>query len=209
MEVHWPILICHMFFECYGLVNPQGVRKALDAEKFQHLISPFPTIHAERYASSFVNTLNSSHESELSDLIMPQMQQLIFESAFPEHFASKSTAKGKPDGVSSTTVRGSGMGFAGAWSTSSRTHTSMSSASTQRTSRASSAKDFHSPLSIPDCIANVMSIRSGRSPFQLSSSVQSGFSGHLLQRLGQVKAHDPDLQITFTTHLVTSHVAGE
>lgn len=58
---------------------------AVEAEKFQHIISPFPTNHAFLYATAFVECLNNVDEDLLTDLdaklVDPYLKQI-----FPERF---------------------------------------------------------------------------------------------------------------------------
>mmetsp|Transcript_14225 Transcript_14225/g.40735 ORF Transcript_14225/g.40735 Transcript_14225/m.40735 type:complete len:1022 (+) Transcript_14225:2-3067(+) len=57
---------------------------ALDAEKFQTLVSTFPTPHARHYAELFVEAMNEFEIDELSDLetLLEELDDLI-EEAFP------------------------------------------------------------------------------------------------------------------------------
>jgi len=56
---------------------------AMDADKFQRIISPFPTHHAHLYASAFVELLNVLDNSALTDLRIVDQEDLV-DCAFPE-----------------------------------------------------------------------------------------------------------------------------
>merc|ERR1712107_282568 len=56
----------------------------LDAEKFQRIVSPFPTDHCHRYASAFVERLNVSERTKtMTDLILKDSDDIVA-TAFPE-----------------------------------------------------------------------------------------------------------------------------
>jgi len=57
----------------------------LDAGKFQGIVSPFPTNHANMYAVHFVDHLNSLDSALLTDLCLPNQQEVV-ENAFPDSY---------------------------------------------------------------------------------------------------------------------------
>lgn len=65
----------------------------LDGQKFQDIVSPFPTGHPCDYAQRFVESLNVIDKLDLTDLHMP-CQEDIAHAVFPEMFQRNSLSSG-------------------------------------------------------------------------------------------------------------------